>query len=59
AALTIIKSAPAQVVGFVLFSYMIIALGVALCGVGVFIAVPIVYIAFVMAFIDLEQAHQS
>jgi len=55
AALTIIKSAPAQVVGFVLFSYMIIALGFALCGVGAIIAFPIVNIAFVMAFIDLDN----
>lgn len=55
AALTIIKSAPAQVIGFVSFSYIIIALGFALCGVGAIIAFPIVNIAFVMAFIDLDQ----
>ena len=53
AAITIIKSAPAQVAGFVLFSYMIIVFGFAICGIGAIIAFPIVNIAFVNAFIDL------
>jgi len=54
-AFAVMKSAPMQVLGFVLLSYLIIALGFSLCFVGAIIAFPIVNIAFVSAFIDLEE----
>jgi len=52
---------PFKILGFILLSYVIIGIGFLLCGIGAVIAFPIVNIAFVNAFIDLQSisSHES
>lgn len=53
--LSTFRSFPLKLLGFMLMSILLIALGGLLCGIGLLVSYPVVQIAIVNSFIDLEQ----